>query len=317
MADINDVQLALVSLIEAELFAPGYSTGLATVSTLGPTVRVYPGWPNPASLDADLAAGTVNVSVFPDPGMASLTTRYSRVWKEPTVFSPTTFIATTNGTDVTFSGTLSPDQAAAIRIGNNPAVGYRLLAGDTAATVASALAAKLTYASPTVNGATISFPNITLPIIARTGRDQIATMETRRQKQQFRITVWAPNPVVRAQIASAIDVMMSDVRFINFPDGSCSSIPEGRGTYVDDVPQTENLFRRDLRYAIEYPTLKLQAQPPFLFANLVLDNAEETNINLPPVAPGIGGMEFENDAGYFTTEDGRALILEYANEQNQ
>ena len=43
-----------------------------------PACRIYRGWPNPAALDADLAAGLVNVTVFPGSGTRRNTTRYLR-----------------------------------------------------------------------------------------------------------------------------------------------------------------------------------------------------------------------------------------------
>lgn len=64
MADQADVETALVQIASAALYPQG-TTGPSICGTL---CRVYRGWPTPAGLDADLAAGAVNVSVYPVDG---------------------------------------------------------------------------------------------------------------------------------------------------------------------------------------------------------------------------------------------------------
>ena len=61
MADQSDVEKALVNVVSAAL----YPSGTAAASVPGPDCRIYRGWPNSAALDADLAAGNINVTVFP------------------------------------------------------------------------------------------------------------------------------------------------------------------------------------------------------------------------------------------------------------
>ena len=64
MADQSDVEIALVSVVSAAL----YPNGTDEASVPGPDCRIYRGWPNSAALDADLAAGKINVTVFPGGG---------------------------------------------------------------------------------------------------------------------------------------------------------------------------------------------------------------------------------------------------------
>lgn len=64
MADVSDVAEALAQIVADAAYPNG--TGQPSVSN-GPII-VYPGWPDPDSLDADLAAGKVHVSIFPRPG---------------------------------------------------------------------------------------------------------------------------------------------------------------------------------------------------------------------------------------------------------
>lgn len=64
MADITAVETAIVQAIVGALYPNG--TGSASI-TAGP-IKVYPGWPNSQTLDDDMAAGAVHVSVYPRPG---------------------------------------------------------------------------------------------------------------------------------------------------------------------------------------------------------------------------------------------------------
>ena len=72
MADLAEVEQVIVGVIAAAL----YPDGTASPSAIGEPVRVYRGWPEPNRLDADLAAGTLNVSVYPQE-MEHRTTRYT------------------------------------------------------------------------------------------------------------------------------------------------------------------------------------------------------------------------------------------------
>ena len=64
MADMADAGNALVALIAGVL----YPLGTAAPSLTGDRVLVYQGSPDAVTLASDLAAGTVHVSVFPQPG---------------------------------------------------------------------------------------------------------------------------------------------------------------------------------------------------------------------------------------------------------
>ncbi len=64
MADMTDVADALVGVI----VALAYPDGMGQPSATSAPVKVYQGWPNPDTLERDLAAGGVHVSVYPRPG---------------------------------------------------------------------------------------------------------------------------------------------------------------------------------------------------------------------------------------------------------
>ena len=125
-------------------------------SIIGALCRVYRGWPNSATLNADLSAGAVNVTVVSDNDSGRTTTRYLPEWQ-----------TTSSQPGVTAS---SADQT--ITISGNPAVGdvigalidgaayaYRIQAGDTPDLVASNLNQLIQANFPaTAQGFTITVP---------------------------------------------------------------------------------------------------------------------------------------------------------------
>ena len=62
MADISDVEQAVADAVTTIL----YPAGTSQSSIVGALCRVYRGWPNSATLNADLSAGAVNVTVVTD-----------------------------------------------------------------------------------------------------------------------------------------------------------------------------------------------------------------------------------------------------------
>lgn len=66
MADVSEVADALVQIISGAV----YPSGLGQPSVGDCPIIVYQGWPNPQTLDVDMAAGKVHISVYPRPGDA-------------------------------------------------------------------------------------------------------------------------------------------------------------------------------------------------------------------------------------------------------
>ncbi len=64
MADLSDVGTVLVAMVAAAV----YPNGTRQASVSGDQVIVYPGWPDVDTLNANLAAGKVHVSIWPRPG---------------------------------------------------------------------------------------------------------------------------------------------------------------------------------------------------------------------------------------------------------
>lgn len=260
MADQSDVEAALVTIISAAL----YPNGVSAASVLNVTTRVYRGWPNAAALDADLAQGNVNVTVFPVEGAARTTTRWPYEW-HATPATPA-LIAAVTGQSATFTGTAGAGQLAGLLVGNRTYV-HRTEAGDTPALVASLLGAAVRADLPaTVANATVTVPDAPR-LIARTAADAAGRLELRRQDQHFRISVWCPTPALRDTAVSTIDRALSASRFMALADGTTGWI-RWAGTTTQDRSQDAKLYRRDLLYAVDYPTTQLANLPSMLFGDL-------------------------------------------------
>jgi hypothetical protein len=248
MADQSDVEAALVAVIGGALY-PGGLSGPCAVA--GAMCRIYRGWPVPAALDADLAAGTTNVSVVAIAGQSRNTTRWPDSFVQQTQTVPT-LSATVSGTTVTFGGVGGAGQVAAV-IADTAWAAWRLQATDTPQSVAAALARVLSNArSASSSGATLTVPGA-IRLIGRVEADQPTLRLSRRQLQAFRATAWCADPATRDAVGSAVDAALSGIDFIGLADGT-----SGRLRYVASVVsdrwEDATLYRRELTYTVDYPT---------------------------------------------------------------
>lgn len=266
MADEADVEAALVTLVATAL----YPNGTSEPSVPGPDCRIYRGWPNSAALDADLAAGRINVTVFPTSEPTRITTRYSQEWlgAAPT---PTLAVAARDNA-VTFSGSADLGQIAGI-LADEHTYAYRTQAGDTPPLVAANLASQArSNWVVQLAGSTITICGAA-HVVARVAADASMCKEVRRQEQVMRITCWCPTPSSRDATAVAIDQSLAGLTFIDLPDSSSARIIYD-GTAVFDQSQDALLYRRDLLYRLEYPTIISDSQPTMLFGDLALNAAQ-------------------------------------------
>lgn len=258
MADQSDVEDVLVGLVGDVM----YPVGTQAASLLGPVCRVYRGWPTSAALDADLAAGNVNITVFPDAAHQAITTRWPDEW---TVGAPVAvgLSVSVSGTVAAFGGTADPGQVAGL-LADNVAVVHRTEPGDTPERVAAVLASYLaTRRIALAAGASVLVPGAAT-LIGRVMADQPALRETRRQRQGFRISCWCADPATRDRAASAIDSGLSGRDFIALPDGTRGRLLFHASTVFD---QTQNaaLYRRDLVYTVDYATTLAADLPSMIF----------------------------------------------------
>ncbi len=263
MADISDVEKALVDAVMTAV----YPSGTSNASLTGGNVRIYRGWPSPNGLSADLATGIVNVSVFSDPKTTRDTTRYPRVWKTGTSTTPTLGVQLTNGV-ATFTGTGGAGQNAGVLVDG---VGYSVAVGpnDTPATIAAALALQIDGA--VADGAALSVADTAITA-ARVEGSAIMWQETRRQEQTITVTLWCADPESRDSLTSAVDSALSQIDWLALSDGSSARLLF-KGTSVTDASENADLYRRDLSFTAEYPTIVQQTASAMVFGttNMSLD----------------------------------------------
>lgn len=258
MADESDVGQALVALVTAA----AYPNGTGQASALGAPARIFRGWVLPADLDADLAAGRIAISIFGQNGTERNTSRFSLDWQTltPPVHTLTAIVA---GNTVTIGGAVASPQNVAILLGDNPATAkiaiYPVQPSDTLATIATGLAAILAMAGVV---ATSSGPVVTLPassiINTRVGGYGTIARELKRQERSFMITLWCSTPAQRDQASPIIDIALIKPENLLFADGTVGRLAYER-TLVNDEKQTLQIYRRDIVYRVEYPTIETQA----------------------------------------------------------
>jgi hypothetical protein len=272
MADQSDVENALVALVASALY-PNGTSALATNGTLS---RVYRGWPEAAALDADLAAGWVNVSVFAESGGRN-TTRHLDEWLVPAPVAPT-LLGSAVGDAVTFSGNANSGQLAGILVDGKTYV-HSTESSETPALVAADLAAAIREDRIVLlSGATIVIPGAAL-LRVRVVAGQPAVMQTRRQEQSFRITCWCPDPFTRDATGNVVDSALAQVKFIMLSDRSRGRLLY-RGCAVLDHAEDASLYRRDLVYQVEYPTTITTLLPTMLFADIALGTANQVDVDV-------------------------------------
>lgn len=247
MADLTDVQSALVAGIAQTL----YPNGTAQPSAVTAVCRIYPGWPVSASLDADMAAGAVNVSVF-GTQMSRAVTQMQPQWQTLTI-TPTRLSASVSGLTITLSGTPTTPQAVTVTQGQN-AWSYGVQATDTLSSICTGLAALIP--GSTSIGATLTLNGGGVPAVAFALPASVV-QEVGRQKQIFQVSVWAPTPVLRAAVASLIDPQVRINYRLTMPDGTAAEV-RFVGSADDDSLDKRTTFVRHLRYEVEFATTQTQ-----------------------------------------------------------
>lgn len=295
MADISDVEVALLNLITSTVYPSG--TLLPSITAAGVTlIDVRRGWPLPATLDIALASNTdVLVRIYPEPGMTRNTSRFTLQWRElPHV--PATLTVSTTGSTVTFGGTGDASHIAGVLVGSPgfaSAYAYRLLPGDGPTQVAVGLQQLIGGSTSAVNGVLTLMTN--LPVQGRVVNDQSAFLETRRQDQGFRVSIWSANNLARDAVASAIDNALAyltdangnaTMNIVLASDNSAGWL-RYRSTADFDNAEKVGLYRRDLCYLIEFPTSLVQAFSEVLFAVVTVTDDRDSPDIVPntPLAP--------------------------------
>lgn len=176
-----------------------------------------------------------------------------------------------SGTTVTFAGSVSAGLLAGVRVDGVSFV-YAATARDTPALIAAALALQVMAVRPAwTEGASLTIPGA-LSLIARTAAPYPAQRELKRQRQTFRLTGWCPSPAIRDALLPALDQALAASPFLTLADGSAARLRFVRAE-SSDQDEMAFLYRRDLIYAAEYPTLATAPLPGMLFADVTLGPA--------------------------------------------
>lgn len=266
MADISDVENALVALIADAI----YPNGSAQASVINADCIVGRGWPVPEKLYDDLKAGKVTVSIYPQNGVERNTTRFTTDIHTLNIPAPTV-TATISGQAITFTGSLPTPQNIGVIIGDfSPTAKtaiYPATSADTMTTIAAGLAALLVTAGI---AATASGPVLTLPATAiasaSVGVFGTAWQELKRQERSIQVTLWCPTPAMRDLAAPLIDVALVENEHLLLGDGSGARLVYQR-TLISDERQTVEIYRRDLVYMVEYATTLISSYPQIISTN--------------------------------------------------
>lgn len=260
MADISDVEKAFVELATSAL----YPDGTVQPSAVGALCRIFRGWPNPAGLNSDLSAGNVNVTIAADNEPGQTTTRYLPQWV--TRRTPAGVSISSVGLVITVSGNPAVGDAVGVLIDGVPYV-YRVQADDTPALIAANIGLAIqNNRSASYVGTTITIPGA-YSIATRAVSDGSASSEIRRQEKDIRLSCWCPTPAIRDAVASTLDVAFAQAAFMTLSDESRAKVTY-KNTASFDQSQNALLYRRDLIYAAEYPTIVTLPLPSLLFGVL-------------------------------------------------
>jgi hypothetical protein len=254
--DLSDVSAALVALIANA----AYPSGTAQASVTGSPVRVFAGWPDPQTLADDLKASVAQISVF-SLRMERNTSGLNAEWQMVSLNTPT-LTATTSGQAVTIGGTVSAPQNVMIAVNGKPYI-YGVQAADTLAMIASALAALITVDTPASStGAVVTVP-AAISIKGAIGVQGVAAREVKRQAKQFQISVWANNYATRDMLAGSVDIVLARSPHLALPYTFAARVSY-KGSNQDDSEQKAGIYRRDLMYEIEYPSVEIEAEATIL-----------------------------------------------------
>lgn len=244
MADFTDVANALVSLVAGVVYPNG--TGAASIANA--PITVFQGWPNPPDLDKAMAAGKLQISVWPTPTERLVQMRTPE-WQEVSVTAPTVTLTVAANT-VTVGGAAAAGQNVAVLVDGKPYV-HAVQTGDTLTTIATALAVLISADRPATSAGTV----VTIPdahtIVARAGGTGTSIRELRRQEKVFQISVWANCHEKRDPVASKVDAALAGIYRLSLPDGTQGILRYRSSNQIDNT-QKNGIYRRDLLYAVEY-----------------------------------------------------------------
>jgi hypothetical protein len=281
MADISDVEQSLLALLTQIAYPNGTANPSAVLDANNTphNVQLYRGWPLPDQLDTDMAAGTVDVSIFPT-RVEQNVTRYGLDYecllpiKTPTLTLTATDSSGGNleleaggnlllegagklelegsGITLTVGGTVSVPQNVAAVV-NGIGYSYGVQGDDTLTSIATGLAALINVNTPaTSNGPAISIPTAH-SVSPRIGTTANVIQEFARQRRNMMISLWCSSPDLRDNAAKLFDPILKSTIFLNLVDGTKCRLIYASSPVTDTI-QKQAIYRRDLIYSCEFGT---------------------------------------------------------------
>lgn len=160
---------------------------------------------------------------------------------------------------VTVGGTIQAGDFAAVKIGLHDYFSVASTGSTSAVATALATAIAVKYPGASAFGSVITIPTSATVLVAAGGLGT-AWKELRRQSQLFQITAWCPTPTSRDLVGPFIKNIFAGVERIALADNSWGGIRYQR-SIVTDKNQTQQSYRRDFFYSVEFPT-SITAQFP-------------------------------------------------------
>lgn len=264
MADLADVEAALVAAIIG-----AFADGGEALTVLNRALRVYRGTAAVSGLQADMVNGIANISVYPVPGATHNTTRWGT--QTNVVRVDAGMRVENDGARVMFSGSALPGTVAGLLVDDVSYV-HRVAVAETAGLVAAILADAVRVQRPCwLTDTALVVPGVRR-LIGRVGSDVCIVEEWQRQSQDIRISVVAPDPVIRDGICSVLIPALAQCAFLVLADGTAGRLRFRVSASADDGAGAA-VFRRDLIYQVEYGTTSSGRVPTVLFGDLTIDDA--------------------------------------------
>jgi hypothetical protein len=266
MPSITDIETKLTEICTNAV----YPSGTSSPSITGTDITVRSGFPDPSRLDALLANGNSNVSARLLNGYARNCSRYAKAYVEVDRNLPTLELtANLAAKTVTVGGSVTVGEIAVIT-SNRISYAYKIQAGDTLNTIATALS-ELIIGS-TVVGAVITIPDAYL-LETRVGVMIKVAQMLKRQEMVFEIVISSANFTDRATIEEAIEAAMAESFYLDIEDDTSVHIL-WMGTKYQDQFQKMTNYQCQLTYKLEFDTTRVTEVPEF--------NAHSETINLTP-----------------------------------
>lgn len=280
MADLSAVLDAIRDAAAAALYPDGVPADNRSVA--GAPVRIFVGWPD-ASLDADLAKGICQVSIFPRNGVGRGLGPYLAGWEADPPPAPS-MTATVAGDAATFAGTAAvPGMIAAVILDRAAAYTHPIAPDEDPAAVAAALSALIEADRPTAfaDGAALTVPDAR-SLVVRIFAGSQERLEVRRWQQGIMVSAWCPTSALRDAVVRRLDLAFAeDERSLALPDGTTATITYD-GTGYEESGRGQPLHRRDLLISAEFPTVLVRDVPPIVVptADFDTDPVSKTTVIL-------------------------------------